>query len=274
MKPHRYRPGTVALWKLPFQRLVPEIAQDFKIEIELNSNYRLYNSFFPGHVKYNISYLFSLLDSVVTEIAIVACDIPEGYCNDMDVQRCNLLIYQTKRLCTANLIVTNHEAQHFPGCCLNMNHERMELDQYIGQLLFDHVLCGVLCSGDVTLRKAPDLWRKWNSGMGQGLHSLQVLIAMRGEAGYQDVIDCVENLAKLLKLEPKDVLVESTGVIGQRIKKLTTVEPWASCRFMMLLMKRLSIVDKMIWQRLVHMSADLARQVSLMLEENNGISGR
>ncbi|KAK7245444.1 hypothetical protein RIF29_40290 [Crotalaria pallida] len=27
-------------------------------------------------------------------------------------------------------------------------------------------------------------------------------------------------------------------------------------------------------QRLVHMSADLARQVSLMLEENNGISGR
>ncbi|KAK7245130.1 hypothetical protein RIF29_39965 [Crotalaria pallida] len=79
--------------------------------------------------------------------------------------------------------------------------------------------------------------------MGQGLHSLQaravlinagqanaatahaVLInvgqanAAMGEAGYQDVIDCVENLAKLLKLEPEDVLVESTGVIGQRIKK-------------------------------------------------------
>ncbi|KAK7243443.1 hypothetical protein RIF29_38239 [Crotalaria pallida] len=40
-----------------------------------------------------------------------------------------------------------------------------------------------------------------------------------GEAGYQDVIDCVGKLAKLLKLEPEDVLVESTGVIGQRIKK-------------------------------------------------------
>ncbi|KAK7267531.1 hypothetical protein RIF29_20207 [Crotalaria pallida] len=43
--------------------------------------------------------------------------------------------------------------------------------------------------------------------------------AATGEAGYQDVIDCVENLAKLLKLKPEDVLVESTGVIGQRIKK-------------------------------------------------------
>ncbi|MBA0659354.1 hypothetical protein Goklo_011501, partial [Gossypium klotzschianum] len=35
-KPHRYRPGTVALRKLPFQRLVREIAQDFKV-IPLNS---------------------------------------------------------------------------------------------------------------------------------------------------------------------------------------------------------------------------------------------
>ncbi|XP_019440953.1 PREDICTED: arginine biosynthesis bifunctional protein ArgJ, chloroplastic isoform X2 [Lupinus angustifolius] len=43
--------------------------------------------------------------------------------------------------------------------------------------------------------------------------------AATGEAGYQDVIDCVESLAELLKLKPEEVLVESTGVIGQRIKK-------------------------------------------------------
>ncbi|KAE9601260.1 hypothetical protein Lal_00023711 [Lupinus albus] len=108
--------------------------------------------------------------------------LPDGMviANDLDVQRCNLLIHQTKRMCTANLIVTNHEAQHFPGCRLNRNRERVEPDQHIDQLLFDRVLCDVPCSGDGTLRKAPDLWRKWNSGMGQGLHSLQVLIAMRG----------------------------------------------------------------------------------------------
>ncbi|KAL9329660.1 hypothetical protein ACSQ67_004663 [Phaseolus vulgaris] len=107
--------------------------------------------------------------------------LPDGMviANDLDVQRCNLLIHQTKRMCTANLIVTNHEAQHFPGCRLNRNYERME-DHNIGQLLFDRVLCDVPCSGDGTLRKAPDLWRKWNPGMGHGLHGLQILIAMRG----------------------------------------------------------------------------------------------
>ncbi|XP_061339449.1 arginine biosynthesis bifunctional protein ArgJ, chloroplastic isoform X1 [Gastrolobium bilobum] len=43
--------------------------------------------------------------------------------------------------------------------------------------------------------------------------------AATGEAGYQDVLECVESLAKLLKMKPEEVLVESTGVIGQRIRK-------------------------------------------------------
>ena len=51
LKPHRYRPGTVALceicqyqkstelliWKLPFQCLVREVAQDFKTELRFQS---------------------------------------------------------------------------------------------------------------------------------------------------------------------------------------------------------------------------------------------
>ncbi|KAL5753394.1 hypothetical protein ACOSQ2_023901 [Xanthoceras sorbifolium] len=113
--------------------------------------------------------------------------LPNGMviANDLDVQRCNLLIHQTKRMCTANLIVTNHEAQHFPGCRLNKKisealEEGTELKSNISQLLFDRVLCDVPCSGDGTLRKAPDIWRKWNIGLGNGLHSLQVQIAMRG----------------------------------------------------------------------------------------------
>ncbi|KAI9084913.1 hypothetical protein K1719_033086 [Acacia pycnantha] len=89
-------------------------------------------------------------------------------------------------MCTANLIVTNHEAQHFPGCRLNIKHDTMDSDQHISQLLFDRVLCDVPCSGDGTLRKAPDLWRKWNTGMGHGLHSLQVLIALRGKNAGPD----------------------------------------------------------------------------------------
>ncbi|KAG6775372.1 hypothetical protein POTOM_018820 [Populus tomentosa] len=70
--------------------------------------------------------------------------------NDLDVQRCNLLIHQTKRMCTANLIIS--------------------------QLLFDRVLCDVPYSGGGTLCKAPDM----NPGKGNGLHSLQIQIALRG----------------------------------------------------------------------------------------------
>ncbi|KAL0543244.1 hypothetical protein IC582_018334 [Cucumis melo] len=113
--------------------------------------------------------------------------LPDGLvvANDLDVQRCNLLIHQTKRMCTANLIVTNHEAQHFPGCrahtnLFNASAAGSEVKPHNTQLTFDRVLCDVPCSGDGTLRKAPDIWRKWNSGMGNGLHGLQVQIGMRG----------------------------------------------------------------------------------------------
>jgi multisite-specific tRNA:(cytosine-C5)-methyltransferase len=82
--------------------------------------------------------------------------------NDVDVQRCNLLIHQTKRMCTANLIVTNHEAQNFPGCNLAKFCSEMSTDESkLQRLEFDRVLCDVPCSGDGTFRKAPDMWRKW-----------------------------------------------------------------------------------------------------------------
>ncbi|XP_052175317.1 arginine biosynthesis bifunctional protein ArgJ, chloroplastic isoform X2 [Diospyros lotus] len=43
--------------------------------------------------------------------------------------------------------------------------------------------------------------------------------AATGDAGYQDVIEYSSVLAELLKLKPEQVLIESTGVIGQRINK-------------------------------------------------------
>ncbi|CAH9078482.1 unnamed protein product [Cuscuta europaea] len=43
--------------------------------------------------------------------------------------------------------------------------------------------------------------------------------AATGDAGFQDVIDCSTALANLLNLKNEEVLIESTGVIGKRIKK-------------------------------------------------------
>lgn len=111
------------------------------------------------------SVLLSFVDScfIILRVQVIA--------NDIDVQRCNLLIHQTKRMCSANLIVTNHEAQHFPSCRLNTEVDNGRLassslschieEAVMNQLLFDRVLCDVPCSGDGTLRKAPDIWRKW-----------------------------------------------------------------------------------------------------------------
>uniref|UniRef100_A0A8C6VFZ0 Histone H3 n=1 Tax=Naja naja TaxID=35670 RepID=A0A8C6VFZ0_NAJNA len=77
-KPHRYRPGTVALReirryqkstellirKLPFQRLVREIAQDFKTDLRFQSSAgpnRMLKNPILGGVTCNISYS---LDSI------------------------------------------------------------------------------------------------------------------------------------------------------------------------------------------------------------------
>ncbi|VAI02033.1 unnamed protein product [Triticum turgidum subsp. durum] len=103
--------------------------------------------------------------------------------NDLKVQRCDVLIHNTKRMCTANLIVTNHEAQSFPSCSLAKDDSEAYKDHCKPQRLeFDRVLCDVPCSGDGTLRKSHDLWRKWSSSMGNEFHLLQVNIAMRGIA--------------------------------------------------------------------------------------------
>ncbi|XP_042414407.1 arginine biosynthesis bifunctional protein ArgJ, chloroplastic-like [Zingiber officinale] len=43
--------------------------------------------------------------------------------------------------------------------------------------------------------------------------------AATGDLGYQDAVECANALAELLNMRPEDVLLQSTGVIGQRIKK-------------------------------------------------------
>ena len=90
--------------------------------------------------------------------------------NDVDLKRCNLLTHQTKRANSPTLLVTNHEAQNYPI-----------IKGPKGELFdFDAILCDVPCSGDATMRKAPDICNRWTPGNGNGLHTLQLRIAARG----------------------------------------------------------------------------------------------
>lgn len=97
--------------------------------------------------------------------------LPTGFviANDVDMKRCNLLTHQTKRANSPGLLVTNHEAQNFP-----------DIKSRGGRTFpFDCILTDVPCSGDGTMRKAPDIWPRWTVGNGNGLHPLQLKIAMR-----------------------------------------------------------------------------------------------
>ncbi|EJD76199.1 tRNA (cytosine-5-)-methyltransferase NSUN2 [Loa loa] len=109
-------------------------------------------------------------------IEMMHCDdkIPEGLilANDVDNSRCYLLVRQAlKRMPTSNCIVINEDAAFLPN--LSIDKDTSE------PLLFDRVLCDVICSGDGTFRKSPDMWQSWNPVKGLGLHKLQVNIAQR-----------------------------------------------------------------------------------------------
>ncbi|CAG9533193.1 unnamed protein product [Cercopithifilaria johnstoni] len=109
-------------------------------------------------------------------IEMMHCDdkIPEGLilANDVDNSRCYLLVRQAlKRMPASNCIVINEDAAFLPNFLADKDTSE--------PLLFDRVLCDVICSGDGTFRKSPDMWRSWNPVKGLGLHKLQINIAQR-----------------------------------------------------------------------------------------------
>lgn len=102
--------------------------------------------------------------------------IPEGVvvANDVDNKRCYMLVHQAKRLHSTCCLVTNHDAAAMPNMYLSKEDGTQEV------LKYDRILCDVPCTGDGTLRKNVDLWRKWNVANGNSIHGLQVRIARRG----------------------------------------------------------------------------------------------
>ncbi|XP_008588557.1 PREDICTED: tRNA (cytosine(34)-C(5))-methyltransferase [Galeopterus variegatus] len=89
---------------------------------------------------------------------------PEGFviANDVDNKRCYLLVHQAKRLSSPCIMVVNHDASSIPRLQIDVD-GRKEI------LFYDRILCDVPCSGDGTMRKNIDVWKKWTT-----LNSLQL----------------------------------------------------------------------------------------------------
>lgn len=102
--------------------------------------------------------------------------IPPGFvvANDVDNNRCYMLVHQAKRLNSPCFLVTNHDSSFYP----NLLQTKADGNKSI--LKFDKILCDVPCSGDGTLRKNPDIWTKWNLAQAYNLHGIQYRITRRG----------------------------------------------------------------------------------------------
>ncbi|XP_033226206.1 tRNA (cytosine(34)-C(5))-methyltransferase [Belonocnema kinseyi] len=102
--------------------------------------------------------------------------LPEGFviANDLDNNRCYMLVHQAKRLNSPNILITNHDSSVMPNFTIT------NPDGSKGTLKFDRILADVPCSGDGTIRKNPDIWCKWSPANGNNLHGIQYRIAKRG----------------------------------------------------------------------------------------------
>lgn len=137
-------------------------------------------------------------------------NLPKGLvvANDVNYKRAAMLVHQTQRISSPALIVTNHEAQHFP----NLTVEKTD-GSGVEKLLFDRILCDVPCSGDGTLRKNIDVWQSWSVMNGNSLHRTQLQILLRS--------------IQLLKVGGRIVYstcslnpVENEAVVGEAIRRL------------------------------------------------------
>jgi 16S rRNA C967 or C1407 C5-methylase (RsmB/RsmF family) len=89
--------------------------------------------------------------------------------NDVDWKRANLLAHQVHRFGSPCIAVTHMDASFTPYFWTDG-----------AQLRFDRILCDVLCTGDGTMRKAPEIWKSWVPHNGCLLHEKQCAIVCRG----------------------------------------------------------------------------------------------
>jgi len=96
--------------------------------------------------------------------------------NDSDTKRAHMLVHQSSRLPSPNLLVTNLDASVFPKMQVPYLEKPKENSETSGKgietrpLLFDRILADVPCSGDGTIRKNIGIWKDWGTQNANGIH--------------------------------------------------------------------------------------------------------
>lgn len=125
--------------------------------------------------------------------------------NDNDLKRSYLLATQLQRLSNMipHTLITVHDATQYPNFYLS--------DDETGgmkRVKFDKILCDVMCSGDGTLRKSPDMWKRWSPSLAWGVHAFQIQCAMRGFHQLRDGGTLVYSTCSLNPIEDEAVVAE------------------------------------------------------------------
>jgi multisite-specific tRNA:(cytosine-C5)-methyltransferase len=107
------------------------------------------------------------------------CPIGLVIANDSDAKRAHMLIHQSQRLPSPNLVVANYDASHWPSIKVPyMAEGDSKVEDKV--MMYDRILADVPCSGDGTIRKNLMVWKDWHPFNAASLHPLQLRILLRG----------------------------------------------------------------------------------------------
>ncbi|SOV05015.1 related to NCL1 - tRNA (cytosine-5-)-methyltransferase / probable Orotate phosphoribosyl transferase [Ustilago sp. UG-2017a] len=100
--------------------------------------------------------------------------------NDSDTKRAHMLVHQSQRLPSPNLLVTNLDASNYQSIQVPYKADNQGAEVIQTAIKYDRILADVPCSGDGTIRKNVPIWKEWTPNNAVGLHALQLKILIRG----------------------------------------------------------------------------------------------
>jgi len=135
--------------------------------------------------------------------------------NDVEWKRANMLSHQVQRLCSPANIVCNVDACMFPGVPGG----------------FDKILCDVPCTGDGTIRKASDIWRRWCITDGHNIHARQFQILCRGLQMLKPGGSLVYSTCSLNPIENEAVISAALEKFGSQNVSIVPLETLPGLHF-------------------------------------------